>query len=436
MDTTEKTGVSRLLGAFRQLAPRVLGLEGEMDFRQAMLEVLSEIREAKRSGKKVSIADIAAQRSFTRSPEADAFLQFFAKNEREGGGVVNVVRVFSDLPDFTRTNADNADQGVDLFGEVAQPTCLDLMRRFSDLTGVEIDEAKFRPVNDLKDAVKFENRPNVSSETLLTIEPAPKFERIVVARDDNGREHAVMGVNGNPDLTVLPEGIDGIEALPIHLHEETLNRPHIRKHESELKNAGYENIEQAIWDITQYYTNIYKGSSDNGLVLTRPLSIKNDDSLVRGVLQVELQREAVVYRVGSVFITDSPEYLKNRTLLWGTTQPIRLQNDASAELSTQELTGPEQPSVTDSIGQKLTDVNSLRTEQRLLEKAEDIAEANVVRESLNQLPQDAQSSIQKEALQAINETPTMRVQLDEGETSITAAEYLARQEAEAERIRQ
>ena len=81
----KKTGVSRLLGAFRQLAPRVLGLEGEMDFRSAMLEVLSEIREAKRSGKKVSIADIAAQRSFTRSPEADAFLQYFAKNEREGG---------------------------------------------------------------------------------------------------------------------------------------------------------------------------------------------------------------------------------------------------------------------------------------------------------------------------------------------------------------
>lgn len=158
LDTTEKTGVSRLLGAFRQLAPRVLGLEGEMDFRQAMLEVLSEIREAKRSGKKVSIADIAAQRSFTRSPEADAFLQYFAKNEKEGGGVSSLVQTFSDLADFARTNTDNATQGVDLFGEVAQPTRLDLMRRFSDLTGIEIDEAKFRPVDDLKDAVKFEKR--------------------------------------------------------------------------------------------------------------------------------------------------------------------------------------------------------------------------------------------------------------------------------------
>ena len=92
LDTTEKTGVSRLLGAFRQLAPCVLGLEGEMDFRSAMLEVLSEIREAKRSGKKVSIADIAAQRSFTHSPEADSFLQYFAKNEREGGGVSSLVQ--------------------------------------------------------------------------------------------------------------------------------------------------------------------------------------------------------------------------------------------------------------------------------------------------------------------------------------------------------
>lgn len=95
----------------------------------------------------------------------------------------------------------------------------------------------------------------------------------------------------------------------------------------------------------------------------------------------------------------------------------------------------QQPS-TESIGQNVSNVNSLRAEQRLLEKTEDIAEVNVVRESLNQLPQDAQSSIQKEALQAINETPTMRIQLDEGETSITAAEYLARQEAEAERIKQ
>ena len=160
------------------------------------------------------------------------------------------------------------------------------------------------------------------------------------------------------------------------------------------------------------------------------------DSLVRGVLQVELQKEAGAYRVGSVFVTSSPKFLKNRKLLWGTTQPIRLQPDASAELRTRELTGPEQPSFTDSIGQKVTDVKTLRESQRASEKVEDIAEDNVVRESLNQLPQDAQNSIQKEAIQAINETPTMRIQLDEGETSITAAEYLARQEAEAERIKQ
>ena len=444
LDTTEKTGVSRLLGAFRQLAPRVLGLEGEMDFRRAMLEVLSEIRDAKRTGKQVSIADIAAQRSFTRSPEADAFLQFFAKNEREGGGVSRLVQVFSDLADFARVNADNAAQGADLFGEVAQPTRLDLMRRFSDLTGIEIDEAKFRPVNDLKDAVKFENRPNVSNDGLMiraqnqinNIEPTPKFERIVVAKDADGTEHAVMGVNGNPDLTVLPEGVEGVEALPVRLQEETLNRPHIGKHEQDIKNAGYESVEQAIWDITQNYTHIYQGSKENGLVLTRPLVLGEGDSLVRGVLQVELQKDAGSYRVGSVFVTSSPKFLKNRKLLWGTTQPIRLQPDASAELRTRELTGPEQLSTTDSIGQKVTDVKTLRETQRAAEKVEDIAEVNVVRESLNQLPQDAQNSIQKEAIQAINETPTMRIQLDEGETSITAAEYLARQEAEAERIKQ
>lgn len=110
--------------------------------------------------------------------------------------------------------------------------------------------------------------------------------------------------------------------------------------------------------------------------------------------------------------------------------------DLTSETAPGQLSEALQQPSDISIGQNVSNVNSLRAEQRLLEKTEDIAEANVVRESLNQLPQDAQSSIQKEAIQAINETPAMRIQLDEGETSITAAEYLARQEAEAERIKQ
>lgn len=452
LDTTEKTGVSRLLGAFRQLAPRVLGLEGEMDFRQAMLEVLSEIREAKRSGKKVSIADIAAQRSFTRSPEADAFLQYFAKNDSEGGGVSSLVQTFSDLADFARANTDNAAQGVDLFGEVAQPTRLDLMRRFSDLTGVEIDEAKFRPVDDLKDAVKFENRPNVSNDELLIraqsqvneIAPAPKFERVVISVGEDGVEHAVIGVNGNPNLMVLPEGIEGVRPLPVRLQEGTFKGEHLHKHEKELRQAGYESVEQAIWDVTQNWRWIVSGTKNDSIRILRPLASMENGQLDKAVMQVELQEvSGGIYRIGSIYFSKKPikekvlfdrQALDRGPLTLDSNQPQGWRPPAPLPgNSTTEVL--QQPSI-DSIGQKITDVNTLREVQRAAEKVEDIAEANVVRESLNQLPQDAQSSIQKEALQAINETPTMRIQLDEGETSITAAEYLARQEAEAERIRQ
>ena len=108
------------------------------------------------------------------------FCNSLQRNEREGGGVANVVQVFSDLADFARTNADNAAQGVDLFGEVAKPTRLDLMRRFSDLTGVEIDESKFRPVDDLKDAVKFE-RASVKEEKIKKIEKATESLKSILS---------------------------------------------------------------------------------------------------------------------------------------------------------------------------------------------------------------------------------------------------------------
>jgi hypothetical protein len=439
LDTTEKTGVSRLLGAFRQLAPRVLGLEGEMDFRQAMLEVLSEIREAKRSGKKVSIADIAAQRSFTRSPEADAFLQFFAKNEREGGGVSSLVQTFSDLADFARANTDNAAQGVDLFGEVAQPTRLDLMRRFSDLTGVEIDEAKFRPVADLKDAVKFE-KASVREAKLKKVEKAKETLKSILGeiktRLTNRKKGEVIAdgpatpfMQVSTDLKVLAKenGYD-IDSYDSHSFDLSAYR-HIQKRHGQGNEQRSDQRPVLDSDIERI-----------------PEVIENYDSVNFGA-KTDRGNDAIVYQKtfsDGTFIAVEEVRKKNRKLgvhtlyikkpgeVRGEVIPLDPTSETAPGFSSEVL---QQPS-TNSIGQNVSNVNSLRAEQRLLEKTEDIAEANIVRESLNQLPQDAQSSIQKEALQAINETPTMRIQLDEGETSITAAEYLARQEAEAERIRQ
>ena len=438
LDTTEKTGVSRLLGAFRQLAPRVLGLEGEMDFRQAMLEVLSEIREAKRSGKKVSIADIAAQRSFTRSPEADAFLQYFAKNDSEGGGVSSLVQTFSALADFARANTDNAAQGVDLFGEVAQPTRLDLMRRFSDLTGVEIDEAKFRPVDDLKDAVKFEKRTAAERKVKKIEHGLEKFKSII--DDIHGREKGISSGKVLTDKQATPymavsedfkalakangTDIDAVtdHALDLSGYRHAFNRHGVGNENSKTQLPITEEDVMRVPEIVETYDDVSFGTKTN-----------------RGLPAIVYTKR---YPDGTIITVEEVRNKKRQLAL----KSIRKEkpggvdgnnpDDLTSETAPGQLSEALQQPSDISIGQNVSNVNSLRAEQRLLEKTEDIAEANVVRESLNQLPQDAQSSIQKEAIQAINETPAMRIQLDEGETSITAAEYLARQEAEAERIKQ
>ena len=109
-------------------------------------------------------------------------------------------------------------------------------------------------------------------------------------------------MNGKPYLTILPEGIDGVEPLPVILQEGTLAGIHIRKHEAELRIAGYESVEQAIWDIATNYTKIYKGTKTNALRLVREVAVEEDGRLIRGVLQAEFQKVANAYRIGSVYL--------------------------------------------------------------------------------------------------------------------------------------
>ena len=57
------------------------------------------------------------------------------------------------------------------------------------------------------------------------ISEPPKFDLVTVGKDENGKEHRVLGVNGSPDLMVMPEGIEGIKPLPVRLQEETMAGP-------------------------------------------------------------------------------------------------------------------------------------------------------------------------------------------------------------------
>ena len=130
--TTEKTGISRMISAFRQAAPKLLQLEGtgQLDFRPALTEVLAEIQAARASGKKLSLEELAQQEAIGRSPEAEAFLRFLAKNEAESGGVRGIVDTLSELASFAQQNADTFAQGDTMFGPAVEPTRVDLMREF------------------------------------------------------------------------------------------------------------------------------------------------------------------------------------------------------------------------------------------------------------------------------------------------------------------
>jgi hypothetical protein len=212
LNTTEKTGIARMVSAFRQMAPRLLQLEGtgELDFREALSDVLSEIQAARASGAKLSLTELAQQAAIGRKPEVQAFLDFLAKNDTDGGGVRGIVDAFTSLAEYARSNADMAAQGPDMFGQVFKPTKLDIMREFSRTTGVKIREGDFVPVSELKhvdEKARVVNSDNAVKQAIREmaeppIAPAPKMELITVAREPNGVEHRVWGVNGNPDLTV------------------------------------------------------------------------------------------------------------------------------------------------------------------------------------------------------------------------------------------
>lgn len=269
------------------------------------------------------------------------------------------------------------------------PTRLDIMREFARATGVKINEGDFVPVKRLEDVVQKDRVTNsaavqqaVREMAVPPIEPAPKMELITVARGPDGVEHRVWGVNGNPDLTVLPEGIDGVKPLPVRLQESSIKSGHMDDHLPDLRRAGYESIEQAIWDVAQNYNQIFEGKKDGQLVLARPIAMEENGILRRGVLLVEFQEAAGVYRVGTVLSTDHLRYLRNRKLLWDKSPPNRLHPLELQQARTRDLTGPQQPSDENIFGQEIASVNDIKRGLDAAARAKDEA---VIRESLNTL---------------------------------------------------
>lgn len=505
LDSSNATpGVAQLLRALRTLAPRVLSLEGggAADFRPAIAEVLNEFQSMRASGQKVNLAELAAQSSLDRSAEAQLFLDFLAKNEREKGGVRGIVDAFTQLTEFARANLDSIAQGEGMFGPPPELTRVDMAREFGRITGVEVNERAFKDMSTLSGVAKADRTEQIKSgpelahaatETFtgVPIEPVPRMELIEVARTPDGKVHRVLGINGDPNLTVLPEGIAGVKPLPVRLQEETLNNGHLERHLADLEKAGYETVSQAIVDIARNYTQIYAGVKEGQIVLVRPITLNENGVLRKGILYNEFQEVSGIYRVGSVAAVAKDRYLKDRRLLWDKNHTSRLQSGTSAEPRTRGLTGPQQPSSENSISEPDAPVNTGATvpEQnaaaqdaspdlfggdepapqdslglfnepeatpqqasfmdelgepiatadeaaRVVEKVEEAREAKIVQESLDLFASsDAEMTGERARVQMVlQDNPDMRVPLDDQGTTITAAELLAREEEHAKQV--
>lgn len=172
LDTNKApAGVATMLRAYRALAPKLIDLDGtgDVDVRTALAEVLNEFASTRANGQKLSVAELAAQMSTTRSPMAQAYLNYFAKVDKDGGGYKRIVDDISSSADLIRQSramaeADAASGGAGMFGDVTTLSQRDVMRRFADRTGIEIDEKQFINTDSLKGAVEYEAQLRAEAE--------------------------------------------------------------------------------------------------------------------------------------------------------------------------------------------------------------------------------------------------------------------------------
>ena len=457
-------GIASLLRAYRALAPRLLDLDGtgDVDIRVPLAEVLNEMQAVRASGKRLSMAELAAQRSAMRSPMAQTLMEYFAKVEHEGGGYRRIVEDISGSAEMIRQARSMADEesrsgGAGMFGDITTLSQLDVMRDFSRRTGVEIDEGLFIKTDSLAGAVKFEAERRgqalrdaidyaMREEGFAPISAPKPFSLVEVGRDGDN-VHRVFGFDGKADLMVMPEGVDGVMPLPVRLQEGTLKGDHIRKHEKELQQAGYSNVEHALYDVVRNWAWVSKGTKADSLRIVRPIVVDEKGRLTRAVIQAEFQKVAGSYRVGSVFYSKQP--IEKETLLFD-----RQTHDRGLLSLHKEQPQDWHPPATSvgnnrdsgtavpnrSIGQEFGDVKTFKALADAEKRAKDSV---VVKESVELIRNSAKDAELKQlthqALIALEDHPDLSIPLvdeDGNPSSISAAEWIAREDAKASEIEQ
>lgn len=127
--------------------------------------------------------------------------------------------------------------------------------------------------------------------------------------------------------------------------------------------------------------------------------------------------------------------MRHGQLLWdrnptsrGPLSPVRPTSELA---STRGLTRPQQPSGATIVGQTITSVNDIK---RGLDAADKAKDEVVIRESLNTLQSAEDSQNHRLAMAAFDDNPNMLIQLDEGDGSAAAAEYLQKELQKADQL--
>lgn len=441
LNTTEKTGIARMVSAFRQMAPRLLQLEGtgELDFREALSDVLSEIQAARASGAKLSLTELAQQAAIGRKPEVQAFLDFLAKNDTDGGGVRGIVDAFTSLAEYARSNADMAAQGPDMFGQVFKPTKLDIMREFARTTGVKIHEGDFVKVTNLagveeKRRIQRQAAPRKSTPQNAGFGLAESEQKIrdlfEACNADNKSLSKSWYLRASPaEITDAGQGGLLLTEKTVHYMDTNGIRHALKRHgEGREHTPGQIPITEADF-------------------LKVPEIIANPDVVAYGS-RTKTGGQAVVYgkalNDGTFLMVEErwegKDLLSFKTMWKRTpgalpTETVQSALRRSEEANARSDSGPSGPSTEIRINESPTPRNFISSEASLSDRVERAKNAAIIQESINTIQSAEDSQLKRQAMAALEADPNMRIQLDDTEEGTgIAAEYLKNELQKADEI--
>lgn len=462
-------GIGTLLRALRVLSPRVVGLDGsgELDFRPILGEVLNEVQSSRAAGRGMSLDELASQMSMTRTPEAQAVLDFLADNERNKGGYQGVVDAFTDLADFAKAAMYSESQGAGLFGENPRPTRLDLMREFSRVTGVNINEADFRPAENLADVVKTVQikklaqsgeelakklrlpyagevssaalrLPDVDSAKGMKFKPLVEHLRTYLQRfaEQDAKGRAFITSSSGEKVEIRTKGIKKAAS-------QTRVSPYFCKHAATIPAV----IRSGAWTVDPLHKPRTDGIKQfhrvravvelDGEVSVESVKVAED---VQGRFYYFLEEPDTWHKNKGAPDQDAPSGVNNTSVDPTVEQLSTLSNGLHSSGATYPKNNATQSRV---LGKGASASDALNVEAisgaqagAIIERAEDVKRQAIIEQALEQVrASTADNTLQKQAaISALEDDPQMTLQLDGEDSSIAAAEFVAREEARADEL--